>query len=53
MAKRFVFPIVLAISIIILISCQHKPKTAKDVLSRIAIIDRIKQIENDTLFQST
>jgi len=53
MLKKIVFPFILAISIIFLISCQPKPKTAKDVLSQIAIIDSIKQIENDTLFQST
>jgi len=53
MIKRLITPVVLTLSIIFLISCQPKPKTPEELLSRIAIIDSIKPISNDTLFQST
>ncbi len=53
MAKSFVTPFVLTLSVFFLFSCQPKPRTAEEVLSRIAIIDSIKPITNDSLFQST
>jgi hypothetical protein len=53
MAKRLSSSIILIFSIVFLISCHPKPKTAEEVLSQIAIIDSIKQIANDSLFQST
>lgn len=52
MVKRFLFLIVLSLPFFIFISCQPKPENAKDVLSRIAIVDSIKPIENDNFFQS-
>lgn len=53
MIKRFLFPFMLSLSIFIFVSCQTNIQSAKDVLSQIAIIDSIKPIENDSLFQST
>lgn len=53
MTKKFVAPIALTLSMFFLISCQPKPRTAEEVLSQIAIIDSIKPIANDSLFQST
>jgi hypothetical protein len=53
MNKKLLVPSLLALSIIYLISCQPKPKTPEEVLSRIALVDSIKPISNDTLFKST
>lgn len=53
MKKSHVVPILLTLSIIFLFSCQPKPKTPEELLSRIAIVDSIKPISNDTLFKST
>lgn len=53
MNKRLLVSSLLTLSIFFLISCQFKPRTAEEVLSKIAIIDSIKPIENDTLFKST
>lgn len=53
MARKLVVPVVLILSTIFLISCQPKPKTAEEVLSQIAIVDSIKPITNDSLFQTT
>ena len=53
MNKRIFVLSLLTLSIIFLISCQPKPKTAEEVLAQISIIDSIRQIDNDTLFKST
>lgn len=52
MYRKFYF-LSLIVLLVLFISCKPKPKTAREVLSRIALIDSITQIDGDTTFKST
>jgi hypothetical protein len=53
MIKKYVFPVLLTLSIFFLFSCRPKPKTPQEILSRIALVDSLIQIDSDTAFKST